>query len=132
MERSASLRISFFEHHEKDIKGKISILPQMGNKTNGLKLVIDPSQFNFCFKNFFSFLISFLIFAIITTMFLDLSQLYYRRPSLFAVLVSAVLTIRGLLFDTRFCYPRTFPSLIRGLWQKNVKFCQILKSKLQF
>ena len=38
----------------------------------------------------------------------------YRRPSLSAGLLSAVLTIRGLLILYKTCYPRTFPLVIRG------------------
>ena len=45
----------------------------------------------------------------------------YRRPSLFAVLVSAVSTFRRLFFDARFCYPRTFPLIIRGFCNENKK-----------
>ena len=46
----------------------------------------------------------------------------YRRPSLSAGLLSAVLTICGLWIAYKICYLRIFPSVIRGfctfLWQK--------------
>jgi len=46
----------------------------------------------------------------------------YRQPSLFADLVFAVLTIRGLLIGPKFWYLRNFPSIIRGFWTKKNYF----------
>jgi len=56
---------------------------------------------------------------------------WYRRPSLFEVLVLTALTICRLFFKNRFHYPRIFSFIIRGFKDENTDKFQILLNLIE-